>query len=503
MTDAAAGSAGPNSGRTPGDHLAWKLDNTYLRLPEAFWTAVAPTPVQAPRMVMFNRPLAASLGLLAEGADIDAEALAQVFSGNALPGGAAAIAQAYAGHQFGNFTMLGDGRAVLIGEQITPDGRRLDLQFKGSGPTPFSRQGDGRAALGPMLREYVVSEAMHALGVPTTRSLAVVATGEGVFREEPLPGAVLTRVAASHLRFGTFQYAAALGQPELLQALVDYAIDRHDPDLKGSPAPALGLLRRVVERHVDLVLNWIRIGFVHGVMNTDNMTISGETIDYGPCAFIDAFDPAAVFSSIDQGGRYAFGAQPGVAQWNLARLAEALLPLLDRDRDAAIRLAEEQLNRFRDLYQVRWQAMMRRKLGLAAIAGEEESDAALMGDLLQWMRAAGADYTNTFRALSDHGAPRPEQFADADFTEWRARWQARRDRNPIALAEAEALMQATNPAIIPRNHMVEAALAAATGGDLAPLQALLGALARPYEPFQGDPACLQPGPAGFKTFCGT
>lgn len=504
MTDAATGSDGPISGRSaPEQQLAWQFDNTYGRLPEAFWTAVAPAPARAPEMIMFNRPLAIELGLLGDGADVDPATLAQIFSGNLLPEGAAAIAQAYAGHQFGNFTMLGDGRALLLGEQVAPDGRRFDLQFKGSGPTPFSRQGDGRAALGPMLREYVISEAMHALGVPTTRSLAVVATGEGVFREEPLPGAVLTRVAASHLRFGTFQYAAALGQPELLQALVDYAIDRHDPDLKGGPAPALNLLRRVMERHVDLVLNWIRIGFVHGVMNTDNMTISGETIDYGPCAFIDAFNPAAVFSSIDQGGRYAFGAQPGIAQWNLARLAEALLPLLDPDRDAAIRLAEEQLNGFRDLYQVRWQAMMRRKLGLAAIAGEEDSDAALMGELLQWMRAAGADYTNTFRALADGDAAQPEQFADAAFAAWRARWQARRDRNPISPAAASALMLAANPAVIPRNHMVEDALAAATGGNLAPLQALLDALAHPYEPFQGDPAWTQPGPAGFRTFCGT
>lgn len=504
MTDAATGSDRPVSGRgAPANRLAWKLDNTYARLPEAFWTAVAPTPAQAPGMIMFNQPLAAELGLLADGADIDPDALAQIFSGNALPEGAASIAQAYAGHQFGNFTMLGDGRALLVGEQVAPDGRRFDLQFKGSGPTPFSRQGDGRAALGPMLREYVISEAMHALGVPTTRSLAVVATGEGVFREEPLPGAVLTRVAASHLRFGTFQYAAALGQPELLQALVDYAIDRHDPDLRGAPAPALGLLRRVMERHVDLVLNWIRVGFVHGVMNTDNMTISGETIDYGPCAFIDAFNPAAVFSSIDQGGRYAFGAQPGVAQWNLARLAEALLPLLDPDKDAAIRLAEEQLNGFRDLYQIRWQAMMRRKLGLAAIDGEEESDAALMGELLQWMRAAGADYANTFRALSDDDVTRPEQFADAAFSEWRTRWEARRARNPISPAAARALMLAANPAVIPRNHMVEDALAAATGGNLAPLKALLNALARPYEPFHGDPAYTEPGPGGFKTFCGT
>lgn len=485
----------------PDTGLNWRLDNSYARLPEAFWAPATPAVFASPELMAFNQPLAEELGLVS--GLVDPTLLAQVFSGQALPEGAANIAQAYAGHQFGNFTMLGDGRALLIGEQVTPDGRRFDLQFKGSGQTPFSRRGDGLAAVGPMLREYVISEAMHALGVPTTRSLAVVATGQGVFREEPLPGAVLTRVASSHLRFGTFQYASALGQPELLQALVDYAIARHDPDLKDAPSPALALLQRVTERHVDLVLNWTRIGFVHGVMNTDNMTISGETIDYGPCAFIDAFDPTAVFSSIDQGARYAFGAQPGIVQWNLARLAEALLPLLHPDKDSAIALAEEQLNGFRDLYQERWQTMMRRKLGLDAIDAHAEEDAALMGELLQWMRAARADYTNSFRALSDDTAPQPDQFTDPVFATWRARWETRRERNLSRLEASCKVMLASNPAVIPRNHMVQSALDAATGGDLAPFQALLLTLARPYERFTGDVAYTQPGPGGFRTFCGT
>lgn len=479
-------------------HLTWRLENTYLQLPEAFWTLAQPAIAPAPHMVIFNQPLAAELGLTS--GPIDPDALAPIFAGNAMPAGAASIAQAYAGHQFGNFTMLGDGRALLVGEQITPDGRRFDIQFKGSGPTPFSRRGDGRAALGPMLREYVISEAMHALGVPTTRSLAVVATGEGVFREEPLPGAVLTRVAASHLRFGTFQYAAALGEPALPQAVVDYAIARHYPDLATHEAPALGLLQRVMSQHVDLVLHWVRIGFVHGVMNTDNMTISGETIDYGPCAFMDAFDPKTVFSSIDQAGRYAFGAQPAIVQWNLARLAEALLPLLATDRDAAIALAEEQLNGFRDLYQQRWRDMMWRKLGLD---GDQDGDIELVGALLEWMRAEGADYTNTFRALSDDEFPQPSGFGSPAFGVWRRRWEARRQQNLMDAAHSRAVMLAANPAVVPRNHMVEHALGAATGGDLAPLHALLDVLARPYEDFRGDVAYTEPGPARFQTFCGT
>lgn len=478
--------------------LNWRFDNSYLHLPEAFWSRVAPATVRAPHVVIFNQPLAAELGLIKE--PVDSGDLAGVFSGNVLPEGAASIAQAYAGHQFGHFTMLGDGRALLLGEQIAPDGRRFDIQFKGSGPTPFSRRGDGRAALGPMLREYIISEAMHGLGIPTTRSLAVVATGEGVFREEPMPGGVLTRVAASHLRFGTFQYAAALGDVAVLKALVDYAVARHDPDISDQASPALALLRRVMERHVDLVVDWMRVGFVHGVMNTDNMTISGETIDYGPCAFMDAFDPATVFSSIDQAGRYAFGAQPAIVQWNLARLAEALLPLIHPDQETAIRLAEEQINGFRDLYQPRWLAMMRRKLGMD---GAEDADLDLIRALQDWMRIAGADYTNTFRALSDPAAPQPEAFATEEFMAWRERWNGRRSRNHGLPQASQAMMLAANPAVVPRNHLVENALTAATGGDLEPMRALLDAMARPYDFWTGDVAYTQPGPENFRTFCGT
>lgn len=495
MSEANAGLTGADHGAT---RLNWRLDNSYMRLPEAFWAPAAPAAFSAPRMLVFNQKLAQEIGLAS--GPVDANALAPTFAGAALPDGAARIAQAYAGHQFGNFTMLGDGRALLVGEQLTPDGGRVDLQFKGSGPTAFSRGGDGFAAVGPMLREYLVSEAMHALGVPTTRSLAVVATGDVVFRDRPLPGATLTRVAASHIRFGTFQYAAALGEPRLLQELAGYAIARHDVDLAGDPAAVHAFLLRVMQRHVDLVLHWIRIGFVHGVMNTDNMTVSGETIDYGPCAFIDRFDPAAVFSSIDHAGRYAFSAQPAVAQWNLARLAEALLPLLDADRDAAIRKAEAALNGFAERYQTRWRAMMWRKLGLD---GEEADDMALVADLLHWMRDAGADYTNTFRALCDEAAPVPPECADPAFGAWRTRWLARRSRNAMSEADSVAMMRAANPAVIPRNHMVQRALDAAGEGDMKPFFAALEALAAPYDSWRGDPAWTQPGEGPFQTFCGT
>ena len=330
------------------------------------------------------------------------EALAALFAGNAAHEGAEPFAQAYPGHQFGGFSILGDGRAIVMGEQIAPDGRRFDIQFKGSGPTPYSRMGDGRAALGPMLREHIVGEAMHALGVRTTRSLAVVATGEPVYRDAVLPGAVLTRVAASHLRVGTFQYAAAKGDRDGLEALLAYAVERHDPDLAGGADLALSFLARVAARQADLIVDWMRIGFIHGVMNTDNMTISGETIDYGPCAFMDAYDPATCFSSIDRGRRYAFGAQPMIAQWNLARLAEALLPLIDDDEEKAIDRAQTALTAFAERCQTGWMAMMRRKLGLA---DEEGEDGALIDDLLTWMRDAGADYTNSFDALTEDRSP--------------------------------------------------------------------------------------------------
>jgi len=488
--------------------LNWRFDNSYARLPETFFSRLRPTPVRDPRLVLFNEALARELSLDVTG--IAPADLAALFAGNSLPEAAAPIAQAYAGHQFGHFTMLGDGRAIVLGEHLTADGRRVDIQFKGSGPTPYSRSGDGRAALGPMLREYVISEALHALGVPTTRSLAVVTTGEPVYREDILPGAVLTRVAASHLRVGTFEYAAARRDPEALAALVGYALERHYPDAggDGAEAPALALLRAVMERQADLIVEWMRVGFVHGVMNTDNMTISGETIDYGPCAFMDAYDPATSFSSIDHARRYAFGNQPPVAQWNLARLAEALLPLIHAVPETAVEIARERITGFKDLFRVRWTAMMHAKLGLS---GAEPEDPALIDELLAWMQANAADYTMTFRRLGsgiepDDAAFALPGFAEPPFKAWYGRWRARLDRQPEPPEAELERMRAVNPVYIPRNHQVEAALAAAAeDGDLVPLHRLLDALSAPYAEREGFEAYAMPPPPGgrYQTYCGT
>ena len=477
----------------------WRFDNSYARLPNPFFSRVNPSPVAQPRLVMFNEPLARSLGL-------DPEALrgpdaAAMFAGNTLPPCAEPIAQAYAGHQYGHLTRLGDGRAILLGEQRTPTGERFDIQLKGSGPTPYSRRGDGRAALGPMLREYLISEAMHALGIPTTRSLAVVVTGEPVFREQPLPGSVLTRVAASHIRVGTFEYFAALGDTEALRVLTGYTLERHYPDRAQAGNPALALLEGVMERQASLIAQWMRVGFVHGVMNTDNMALSGETIDYGPCAFIDAYDPAAVFSSIDYHGRYAFGQQPGIAAWNLARFAEALLHLVDPTPETAVAKATEVLEKFQDRFRANWLEVTRAKLGLFT---SEPDDELLAEELLRWMHQAKADYTETFRKLNPDGKLPLKD--DTVFNAWHARWTARLARQPQPRAEAARLMNATNPAVIPRNHEVEAALAAAGRNDLAPLERLLSALSRPYDE-AGQPAeLLNPPPPGTpicRTFCGT
>jgi uncharacterized protein YdiU (UPF0061 family) len=480
----------------PFHDVGWKFDNSYARLPEAFHTRVNPTPVAKPRLVLFNRPLAQSLGLdPAAFTDCDAAAL---FTGNQIPSGAEPIAQAYAGHQYGNFVRLGDGRAILLGEQLTPSGDRFDIQLKGAGPTPYSRRGDGRAALGPMLREYIISEAMHALGIPTTRSLAVAATGEPVFREEALPGAILTRVAASHIRVGTFEYFAALGDTDALRVLADHTLRRHFPDRVESENPAIGLLDEVTERQASLIAHWMRVGFVHGVMNTDNMALSGETIDYGPCAFIDAYDPAAVFSSIDRYGRYAFGQQPQIAAWNLARLAEAMLPVLHADPEIALTRANETLESFEGRFHRHWLAAMRGKLGLFT---EEPDDVTLVEELLRWMHQTRADYTHTFRNL------RPDATsADDAFTQWQKRWTERLARQPQPRTEVLRLMNARNPAVIPRNHEVEAALAAATANDLAPLERLLTALANPYDEAGQPDALRNPPPPGTpvcRTFCGT
>ena len=483
---------------------SWNFDNSYARLPPDFYTRLAPGKVAAPRLVILNTPLLHTLGLdnIANGSE---EELARLFCGTQLPPGAEPLAQAYAGHQFGHFAMLGDGRAHLIGEHITPDGQRVDIQFKGSGKTPYGRRGDGYAALAPMLREYIISEAMHALGIATTRSLAVVATGKPVYRETTLPGAVLTRVAASHLRVGTFQYIAATGDKAQLTLLADYAINRHYPDLKDSAAPYADLLRAVQARQIALVTDWLRVGFIHGVMNTDNMTISGETIDYGPCAFMDSYDPQTVFSAIDQQGRYAFGNQPSIAMWNLIRFAEALLPLLHPEPEKAVALAEDIIRPFNEQFQSAWLAMMRGKLGLT---GEDENDNVLISDLLGWMQQHKADYTNTFQNLTAGTLPEAAQPNDSAFTDWQRRWRQRQAQHTAHPDTALNQMRRHNPMVIPRNHRVEEALQAAEEDNSAPLHQLLAALTQPY---RSDPpaayADYQKPPAAseqvYQTFCGT
>lgn len=480
----------------------WNFDNSYARLPDLFFSRLNPTPVRSPKLAIFNGPLAAALGLNGEalkGSDGEA-----VFAGNRIPEGALPIAQAYAGHQFGHFTMLGDGRAILLGEQITPSGERADIQLKGAGRTPYSRGGDGRAALGPMLREYIISEAMHALGIPTTRSLAVVTTGESIIRETELPGAVLTRVAASHLRVGTFQYAANWGTTEELRTLADYALQRHFPEVDAEENRYLALLQEVIRRQAVLIAKWQLVGFIHGVMNTDNMAISGETIDYGPCAFMDAYDPATVFSSIDVQGRYAYGNQPHIAVWNLARFAEALLPLLHDDGEQAIKPAEDALSEFARLYHRHWLAGMRAKLGLF---NEEPEDESLIEDLLSLMQKHRADYTNTFRALT---FDQPEDTGLSDvtgFKQWHEQWQARLGRQQQPQSSAQQLMRESNPAVIPRNHRVEEALEAAVEhGDYSVMERLLDALSKPFAHTreQAD-YCTPPEPSNrpYRTFCGT
>jgi uncharacterized protein YdiU (UPF0061 family) len=478
----------------------WHLEHTYAELPQLFFADAAPAAVRDPRLVAFNRPLAITLGLDPE--TLERHDGAAMFAGNVLPEGSRPIAQAYAGHQFGHFTTLGDGRAILLGEQITPSGDRMDIQLKGAGRTQFSRRGDGRAALGPMLREYIISEAMHALGIPTTRSLAVVTTGEPVYRETVLQGAVLTRVAASHIRVGTMEWAARGGE-SATRALADYTLKRHYPDLAGSPEPYIALFEAILARQASLIARWQLVGFIHGVMNTDNMALSGETIDYGPCAFMDPYDPATVFSSIDAGGRYAYGNQPPIAQWNLARLAEAMLPLFDRDEDRAAERATTALDRFPDLFHQHWLDGMRAKLGLFTA---EPDDAALVNDLLAWMRRQSADFTNTFRLLTSGRLTEDTANADPDLNAWHQRLDARRGRQPQSLAEAGTLMRQHNPAFIPRNHNVEEALLAATSrDDMSVMEQLLEVLASPYDHDRDLPmfSTPRPGDQAYRTFCGT
>jgi uncharacterized protein YdiU (UPF0061 family) len=488
-----------------GDGIALPFDNSYVRLPERFYVRLAPTHVAEPRLVKLNTALAAELGL--DAAMLASPQGVEVLAGNRIALGSEPIALAYAGHQFGNFVpQLGDGRAILLGEIIDRSGKRRDIQLKGSGPTPFSRRGDGRAALGPVLREYIVSEAMAAFGIPTTRSLAAVTTGEPVMRETILPGAVLTRVASSHIRVGTFQFFAARGDVDALRRLADHVIARHYPEVEGEAQRYRALFERVIARQAELVARWMQVGFIHGVMNTDNCSIAGETIDYGPCAFMDAYDPKTVFSSIDHGGRYAYANQPRIANWNLARFGETLLPLLADDTDAAVAIANESLGTFADLYAQASIAGMRRKLGLFTA---EDADGALVQDLFNVMAEAGADFTLTFRRLDPESddAVRSLFANPAAYDAWAARWRARIAREPQDAARRRMAMRAVNPAYIPRNHRVEAALAAAVErADVAPFEELLQVLAQPFEDRPEFAAYAEPPTDDQRvcqTFCGT
>lgn len=474
----------------------WQLENTYATLPPVFFSLQPSVQVAKPEIVCFNTRLADALGLgfLNHGK----EDLAHYFSGNKTPDGAEPLAQAYAGHQFGHFTMLGDGRAILLGEQIDPTGKRFDIQLKGSGQTRYSRRGDGRATLYSMLREYLISESMHHLGIPTSRSLAVVSTGEQVFRETVHKGAVLTRIADSHIRVGTFEYARNYCSIEDLQALTNYTIERHFPEKKDSDNPALHLLKAVMHKQIDLVVHWMRVGFIHGVMNTDNMSIAGETIDYGPCAFMNSYSPSTVFSSIDTQGRYAFGNQPHIAQWNLAMFASALLPVISENQEKAVELATEVIDGFKNAFVEKWYRMMFGKLG---ISHPEEKDKALVDDFLALMETNKVDYTQAFLALKQGKEPN----GLAAFKEWMQKWKGthlRNERNAPSLD----LMNTFNPKVIPRNHWVEHVLEAAVEGNMAPFDELLAILSKPYEN-HSDELQFQQIPEGFdaryQTFCGT
>ena len=502
------GAGQSQSGGDPG----FAFDNSYQRLPDRFFERLAPTPVKDPQLIKVNEALAEMLGL--DVAALTSKAGVAMLSGNQVPEGAEPIAMAYAGHQFGGFVpQLGDGRAILLGEVVGRDGLRWDIQLKGSGPTRFSRMGDGRAALGPVLREYIVSEAMAALGIPTTRSLAAVMTGEYVFRDGPLPGAVLTRVARGHIRVGTFQYFAARSDVEGLRLLADHVIDRFYPELKSAERPYMALFEQISARQAALVASWLLIGFIHGVMNTDNMSIAGETIDYGPCAFMDAFDPATVFSSIDQHGRYAYGSQPSIAQWNLARLGETLLPLINTDEDAAVADATAVLEKFPTFFSEVYFSGLKRKIGLLQ---DDENDGALVTQLLGLMRTAGADFTMTFRRLCDAVAEDAdlselhEMFAPGNpegLTAWLDAWRARGAHEALDVMKRREMMLATNPLYIPRNHLIEAAIKAAeTNGDLTKFETLVEVLSRPFEEQPGmDLYTKPPLPEEVvsATFCGT
>ena len=478
----------------------WKFDNTYSKLSKSFRELIKPTPVHKPEIIIFNHQLAKDLNL--DFSKLNNEELSNIFSGNDLPKEAITLAQAYAGHQFGHFTMLGDGRAVLLGEHLDKKKNRYDIQFKGSGRTSFSRKGDGRAALGPMLREYLISEAIHALKIPTTRSLAVVKTGEKVVRENLLDGAILTRIASSHIRVGTFQYIAATQNIENLNTLVDYTIKRHYPELTSSKFKAYDLLNEVIERQCSLVVNWMRVGFIHGVMNTDNMSVSGETIDYGPCAFMDHYDPKTVFSSIDKFGRYAFSNQPPITKWNLARFAECIVPLIDKNEDYAIKLATDLIDNFQNIYEDKWLKMMKNKLGLF---GEEKNDKKIITDLLDWMEKNKADYTNTFCHLMSINS-NDDIYKKNNFLEWKNKWEMRSKLNNSSKEKQSKLMGENNPTVIPRNHKIEEALAEADKGNLVKMKKILTILKNPYDNQNNIEEYKIPAPSSnekYQTFCGT
>lgn len=480
--------------------IGWKMEHTYTELPDMFFTQTNPTPVQDPALILFNDVLAKELGLNGE---MLKEEGAQIFAGNQLADEFNPIAQAYAGHQFGNFTMLGDGRAILLGEQKTPTGELRDIQLKGAGKTPYSRGGDGRAGVGPMLREYIISEAMHGLGIPTSRALAVTSTGEPIIRETMLDGAIVTRVASSHLRVGTFQYAAAYGTKDDIRALADYAIQRHDPDLVSSENKFMQFLKRVIDRQASLIAKWQLVGFIHGVMNTDNMTISGETIDYGPCAFMNTFDPSTVFSSIDIQGRYAFANQPNIGGWNIARFAESLLPLFLEDEDQAVELAQEAISNFGPIYYEYWLMGMREKLGLMR---KEDGDAKLIDALLTLMEDHQADYTTTFIDLTFDSNSETSLERSSAFSEWKIRWKKRLEKEERSSEQIFEHMKSVNPAIIPRNDLVEEALKAAVDHqDFSLVKRLNELLQDPYAHTEAQEKYMRRDlPSGpYQTFCGT